>query len=83
MKRNALVSVSCALLFTNILVAADAGDIERLAGKCSNGDQKACKNLKAAVGELTDQALLAKIAVEDRAMLVRQAAEQRLAGIRK
>jgi hypothetical protein len=78
MKRNALVSVSCALLFTNILVAADAGDIERLAGKCSNGDQKACKNLKAAVGELTDQALLAKIAVESKYMNVRWVAVEKL-----
>ena len=65
MKRNAIVSVCCALLFTNILVAANAKDIEGLIGKCSNGDRKACKELETAVPKLTDQALLAKIAVGD------------------
>jgi hypothetical protein len=62
MKRNALISVFCALLFTNIL--ANAKDIEGLIDNCSNGNRKACRDLEAAVRKLTDQALLAKVAVE-------------------
>ena len=78
MKRNALVSVCCALLFTNILVAANAKDIEGLIGKCANGDEKACRKLETVVRKLTDQALLAKIAVESRDADVRRAAVRKL-----
>ncbi len=64
MKRNALVSVFCALLFTNILAGATAGDISKLDDKCARRNQNACVKLQAVVRDLRDQALLAKIAVE-------------------
>lgn len=60
MKRNALVSTSCAVLFAGALAYAD--EIGPLTAKCVEGDRKACKALEAAVSQLTDQALLAKIA---------------------
>ena len=63
-KRNALVSAACAVLFSNIPVAATAQDIGKLLGDCANGDQKACDTLRSSIGTLTNQALLAKIAVE-------------------
>src|ERR1039458_6383713 len=78
MKRNALVSAFCALLFTNILVAANVKDVDGLIGKCAHGDRKACGKLTAAVRELTDQALLAKVAVESKDPVVRGAAVRKL-----
>ena len=80
MKRNALVSAFCALLFTNILVAANVKDVDGLIGKCAHGDRKACGKLTAAVRELTDQALLAKVAVESKDPVVRGAAVRKLTG---
>ena len=64
MKRSALVSVFCALFLTNILAGATAGDISRLDDKCTHHNQNACVKLWAAVRDLTDAALLAKIVVE-------------------
>ena len=76
MNRNFLVSVFCALLFASTL--ANAKDIEGLIDKCARGDRKACEKLKAAVEKLTDQALLAKIAVEDTNADVRYLAVKKL-----
>jgi hypothetical protein len=78
MKRNALVSALCALLFANILVAADAIDIESLVGKCVTGGQNACKELDDAVRKLTDQAPLARVAVEAQGWEARTVAVARL-----
>ncbi len=78
MWRNALVSAFGVLLFTNILVAANAEDIEKLSSGCSNGDHKACEELRDAIGGLTDQALLAKIAIENKNLSIRWAAVKKL-----
>ncbi|MGO9093761.1 MAG: hypothetical protein ACLQGV_00920 [Bryobacteraceae bacterium] len=78
MKKNALVSAFCALLFASLLVAADPNDVNRFAGDCAAGDQKACGKLKAAIRKLTDQALLAKIALESQYASARQAAVLKL-----
>ena len=78
MKRYALVSALCILLFTNPLLAATADELAVLSGKCANGDESACKELQAAVEKLTDQALLAKIAVNEENSLVRMAAVYKL-----
>lgn len=68
------------MLFTNILVAANPIEIEGLIGKCKSLDLKACDKLYAAVRKLTDQALLAKVAVGDENGGVGQAAVGRLTG---
>jgi hypothetical protein len=74
-KEEALVSVLCVLLSTNILGAADAGNVERLLGGCAG--QKESK-LAAAVGKLTDQVSLAKVAVDARCWWARVAAVGKL-----
>ncbi len=78
MKRHTLVLVLYALLFTNLMVAANTQDIEKLSDKCAHFDQKACEKLKVAIGKMTDQALLTKMAVDDRDPYVRTAAVGRL-----
>ena len=65
MKRYALVSALCILLFTNPLHATTADELGVLSGKCTKGDEQACKELQAAIDKLTDQALLATIAVKE------------------
>ena len=76
MKKNTFFSAFCALLFTNILVGANAKDIEGLVRKCQTetGYRKDCRKLYDTVRGLTDQTLLAKIAVEDKDPGVRSAA---------
>jgi hypothetical protein len=65
MKRGVLLAPAfCALLFTNALAAPNAKDVDKLVGQCAHRDQKACKNLSAAIAEMTDQALLAKIVAD-------------------
>ncbi|MFZ0961280.1 MAG: hypothetical protein WAO35_10275 [Terriglobia bacterium] len=78
MNRNALVWAFCGLLFTNILFGASSKDIEKLMGKCALADQVACEKLEAAVGQLTDQALLTKVAVESNDRFVRHTAVGRV-----
>jgi hypothetical protein len=65
-------------LITNTLIAAESKDIEGLIDKCAQGDWDACRKLDAAVGKLTDQAVLAKIAVQDKVRDVRLAAVKKL-----
>jgi hypothetical protein len=77
-KRCTFVSVLCALLFANMLVVATAEEIEKLSIKCAHGDHKACEKLRIAVGELTDQALLAKIALEETDANIRKTAVLKL-----
>jgi hypothetical protein len=77
-KKIALVSAFCALLFTRPLAAADANDVPKLAGLCAAGNQKSCEKLQAAIRKLTDQALLAKIALESQYGNARQAAVLKL-----
>jgi hypothetical protein len=77
-KRNALVPAFCALLLTNMIVAANPRDLESLAENCSNGDRKACQELAAAVRNLNDQTSLAKIAVEVKDPYIRKAAVEKL-----
>jgi hypothetical protein len=62
----------------NILVAADPGNLERLNVKCGKSDAKACRELSVALGKLTDQALLAKIAADSRLGWVRSTAVGKL-----
>src|ERR1035441_3501754 len=76
MKKIALVSALCALLFTNVV--ASTKDLEPLTGRCSKGDQKACRKLAAAIRELTDQALLAMVVVNSKDPAVRWAAAEKL-----
>jgi hypothetical protein len=76
--RYALVSAFFVLFFTNTLHATTADEIGALSGKCANGDKQACEELRAAVEKLTDQALLAKIAVKEENPDVRQAAVYKL-----
>ncbi len=64
MKKSTFVSVLCVLLVTNTFVAAESRDIEGLIGKCVQVDRNACEKLDEAVGKLTDQNLLSKIALE-------------------
>ena len=78
MKRNALVSVVCAALFAGALAHAD--EIGPLTTRCAEGDRKACKALEAAVGQLTDQALLEKIAAGNDDLDARLLAVKRLTG---
>ncbi len=78
MKRDAFVGAFCALLFTNIPFATNSKDIEVLIRKCALHDMDACSDLSAAVPNLNDQELLAKIAVEDRDAVVRLAAVEKL-----
>lgn len=78
MLRYALVSAFFVLFFTNALHATTADEIGSLSGKCANGDKQACEELQAAVEKLTDQALLAKIAVKEENPDVRQAAVYKL-----
>jgi len=63
-RRNALVSALCALLSANTFLAANTKEIEGLLYKCARANEKSCKKLATAIPELTDQALLAKIALE-------------------
>jgi hypothetical protein len=76
MKRNALVSVICAVLFAGALAHAD--EIGALTAKCAEGDRKDCKALEAAVSQLTDQALLAKIAATNDDLDARLTAVKRM-----
>ena len=78
MRRYALVSALCVVLFTNILVAATAEEIEKLSNKCARGEHKACEKFRIAVGELTDQALLANIAVVEKDANIRKTAVLKL-----
>jgi hypothetical protein len=76
-KRYSLVSTLCALLFANVLVVATAQDTEQLSGKCAN-NWRACEEFWRAVNALTDQTLLAKIAVEEKDQVARVIAVQKL-----
>jgi len=64
MNRSVLVSGLCALVFTNIFAVPNPNGVERLIGDCARGQRTACNKLRVAVADLTDQALLAKIAVQ-------------------
>jgi hypothetical protein len=69
--------VSACLLFASIgtAVVPDAKNIEKLSADCSKkGDPKTCGKLHDAIGKLTDQALLTKIAVEARDPVARRTA---------
>ena len=76
---NRWLILFCAfLLFAGILIGEDKTTIEKLTYECSSGNQEACKKLveiaksdkdsavrEAAVERLTDQTVLARIALED------------------
>lgn len=78
MKRVARVSVLCALIFTNVLVAADAIDIGSLVAKCAAIGLSACKELDDAIQKLPDQGPLARVAVGAKDWQLRQVAAARL-----
>jgi hypothetical protein len=78
MKRDAVVSVLCALMFTNVLAAADAIEIGSLVAKCAAIGLGACKELDAAIQKLPDQGPLAKVAIEAKDWQLRQVAAARL-----
>jgi hypothetical protein len=60
------------------LVAATAQDIDKLLDNCAHRERQACKDLLNTVENMTDQALLAKIAVEDKGGPARLAAIRKL-----
>jgi hypothetical protein len=80
MKRGWFTAIFCSilLLFTNLLAVSAAEEIGSLSDKCARGDRKECEKLHSAIWKLTDQAQLARIAVEEKNSNARSAAVRKL-----